>query len=170
MSFKNDINQFVATCTTSSFTNYNNNITSNPLTPTILMNHNAFHVGLYDCVHDILLISQPCQLFDIVVIVWDAAKAKISKAPRPWWPLQCWGTGTCHCLNYLEMVRDEVRAERQASRPDRQDRGMLGCHLQQERWHHLRHVNCICYRGKFTLPWTILFKPWDYFTLPLTKN
>ncbi len=64
MSFKDDINQFVATCTTSSFTNYNNNGTLNPLTPTILMNHNAFHVGLYDCVHDILHISQPCQLFD----------------------------------------------------------------------------------------------------------
>ena len=46
---------------------------------------------------------------------------------------------TCHCLNCLRWSEMKSgQSGRPTSRPDKQDRGLLGCHLQQERWHHLR--------------------------------
>lgn len=62
------IHQLVATTVACSFTH--NNISKgkksglNPLTPTLLMNHKTFHVCMYDCVNDVLLLSKPCKLFE----------------------------------------------------------------------------------------------------------
>ena len=57
------INKLVATSVTCSFTHHNNDETSNPLTPTVMINHNSFCVSLYDCKNDVLLISEPRSLY-----------------------------------------------------------------------------------------------------------
>ena len=62
MRFKENIHQLVATSVTCSFTYYNTGSTS--LVPTVLINHNAFRVCMYDCVADLLLISDPYNLYD----------------------------------------------------------------------------------------------------------
>ena len=50
--------QFVALSVTSSFTQHNIEPKENSLVPTIMINSNGFKVCLYDCEHDILLISE----------------------------------------------------------------------------------------------------------------
>ena len=61
-----DLHKLVATTVTCSFTNHNNHLDLNPLSPTLLLNSKSFRVCMYDCVHDILLLSQPIDLFKVV--------------------------------------------------------------------------------------------------------
>ena len=59
MSLAANFSQLVGTCVTSSFTEHKLHPTQNPLIPTILIDANQFRVCLYDCVEDVLLISEP---------------------------------------------------------------------------------------------------------------
>ena len=65
ISLHDHIHKLVATTVACSFTSHNNNSDSNALIPTILMNHNTIHACLYDCVCDVLLISEAYHLFEI---------------------------------------------------------------------------------------------------------
>ena len=53
-----NISQLVSTCVTSSFTEHNLHPRKNTLVPTILIDANVVQVCLYDCEHDVLLVSQ----------------------------------------------------------------------------------------------------------------
>jgi hypothetical protein len=54
--------QLFSIAVTSSFTNYNNCPSSNPMSPTVLLNTTKFQVCLFDCKHDLLLLSEPYPL------------------------------------------------------------------------------------------------------------
>lgn len=62
INFREHIGQLVATAVVSSFTEHNLNPSMNPVVPTIWINRNAFRICLYDCVNDVLLLSQPKSL------------------------------------------------------------------------------------------------------------
>lgn len=58
------LSQVVGTCVVSSFTEHQLHKTDNPLMPTLLINSNYARVILYDCVTDVLLISNKINLFN----------------------------------------------------------------------------------------------------------
>lgn len=81
---KANIHQLFATSVTCSFTSHNNEPTSNPLVPTILINHQSFQIAMFDCVNDILMLSEPFSLVHIcrnqktlspsaILLLWVAA-------------------------------------------------------------------------------------------------
>ena len=63
------IHKLVATAITSSFVLHNisesQNLGYNSLSPTLLINHDKFYVCLFDCVKDILIISEPMVLTEL---------------------------------------------------------------------------------------------------------
>ncbi len=65
-----DIHKLVATTVTSAFVLNNISVEKkfdlNSLAPTLLMDHNQFCVCLYDCVQDVLILSEPIQLFQMI--------------------------------------------------------------------------------------------------------
>lgn len=60
--FAKSIPKLVSACVVSSFTLHKLHPHMNPLVPSILIDNNSFQVCLYDCVKDILLISEPKNL------------------------------------------------------------------------------------------------------------
>jgi len=51
--------QAISTCVTSLFMEHNLRPEMQPIVPTILIDGDTFRVTLYDCLKDVLLISQP---------------------------------------------------------------------------------------------------------------
>lgn len=58
VNFPKNIKQLVASCVVSSFTEHNLHPTRNTLIPTVIIDNRSFRVCLYDCKHDVLLISE----------------------------------------------------------------------------------------------------------------
>ena len=57
--FWDNVDQLVATCVMSSFTEHSLHPHKNTLVPTIIMDPTIIQVCLYDCENDILLVSEP---------------------------------------------------------------------------------------------------------------
>ncbi len=57
--FEDNFSQLVSTCVVSSFTEHHVHPSKNTMVPTILIDQSVIRVCLYDCINDILLVSQP---------------------------------------------------------------------------------------------------------------
>lgn len=59
-----NLSQLIGIAVVSSFTEFASNSMLNPMMPTIMIDHNCFLICLYDCVNDILMVSEKMLLCD----------------------------------------------------------------------------------------------------------